>query len=283
MQFEWNRSRQGKAEHRQAARPRFLTQKGAFSDFERGMLRDLQPFEMMEVNPQGDQFDLSKMVASFPVPGVDPNLYDTGEIMLDVQMTVGKSEAQFGATSDATATQSAIAEGTTTVTSDSAVDDLDAFLTSIARASGTILLGGMSEESVRVIVGPGAVWPPMSLEQIASEVYLEVEAGSSGKPNQAVELANWERILPFAIQMPKINPEWLARETLRRLDDRMDLTDAIAENMPAIVALNRMAQPSPADPGAAPEQQGPEGGGNAAPAAPGGPSGTSAPMGNNRV
>ena len=82
--------------------------------------------------------------------------------------------------------------------------------------------------------------------------------------------------------MPGIAPTWLARESLRRLDDRMDLTEAISENIPAIVAMNRMSQPSPADPGAAPDAQGGEGANNG-PAPPGGPTGSTAPMGNNQV
>jgi hypothetical protein len=51
----------------------------------------------------------------------------------------------------------------------------------------------MSEEQVKAIVGPGAVWPHLTLADIADEIFLEVEAGSTGKPNQAVEINNWKR------------------------------------------------------------------------------------------
>jgi hypothetical protein len=37
-------------------------------------------------------------------------------------------------------------------------------------------------------------------------------------------------MLPMLIQLPGVNQVWLARETLRRLDDRLDLTEAIAAN-----------------------------------------------------
>ena len=140
-----------------------------------------------------------------------------------------------------------------------------------------------NEETVKKIAGPGAVWPAMSLEDMVAEVFLEVEAGSTGKPNQAQEIANWERMLPYLIQLGSIGPTWLARETLRRLDDRMDLTDAIVDGLPSIVTMNRMSQPAPGgDPADAPDEQGDEGGDNG-PAAPGGPAGTDAPMGNNQV
>jgi len=109
-----------------------------------------------------------------------------------------------------------------------------------------------------------------------------VAAGSTGKPNQAVEINNMERLLPLLIQMPSINQEELAREVLRRLDDRMDLTKMIIANAPSIVAQSQNAQPSPADPGANPAMQGAEGADNA-PAAPGGSGGGEAAFGSNQV
>lgn len=129
------------------------------------------------------------------------------------------------------------------------------------------------------IAGPGSIWPQMTLDQIAKEMILEIQAGSSGKPNQTQEIRNLKEMLPFLIQMPNIAPTWLARETLRRLDDRMDLTEAITENVPAIVAMNRMAGAAPA-PGALPEDQGGAGADNTS--VPGGPSGSVDPGGNNQ-
>jgi len=95
-----------------------------------------------------------------------------------------------------------------------------------------------------------------------------------------------EMMLPFLLQMGSINPDWLARETLRRLDDRMDLTDAIASGLPSIVASNQAAgaalQPAPENPANAPDAQGAEGANNA-PAAPEGPGGTGPAFGTNQV
>ncbi len=45
------------------------------------------------------------------------------------------------------------------------------------------------------------------------------------------------------MQMQGISPQWLARETLRRLDDRMDLTTPWWTAFRSIVAQNRQAQP----------------------------------------
>jgi hypothetical protein len=281
MQDEYNRAGQGKREHRQAARPRFATPKGALDDETKAAFATAEPFSVTEFNPMGEDPDIRKLIQPIQIPGVDPNLYETGTIMQDLTLVVGSSEAQFGGVSKATATESSIAEGSRVASVDSNVDDLDSFLTRVARAAGQVLLREMSPETVIEIAGEGAMWPQMTLEEIAKEVYLEIEAGSSGKPNQAQEIRNWREMLPFILQMPGINPTWLLRETLRRLDDRMDLTAAITEGLPAIVAANRMTQPAPGDASADPEAQGDEGGNNG-PAPPGGPTGSDPAMGNNQ-
>lgn len=281
QQQEYNQSRQGMREHRKAARPRYSYNKGVIEREDAETISKLNPFEAVGINlPQG--LKLSDALDIVPVPGVDPNLYETGQIFTDIQLTVGSSEAQFGGTAKATATESAIAAGSSAASDGSSVDDLDSFLTSVSRASGQILLREMSEEQVKIVAGPGAVWPHLTLEEIADELFLEVEAGSSGKPNQAVELAAWEKLLPFIIQMPGINPTWIARETLKRLDDKADLTEALTEGLPSIMAQNGMTQLSTGDPATDPNAQGGEGGNNA-PTETSKAGGSDAAMGSNQV
>jgi hypothetical protein len=52
-------------------------------------------------------------------------------------------------------------------------------------------------------------------------MWLEVSAGSSGRPNKAQDIDNLNKILPVIIQVPGISPMWLAKQTVMRLDDRM--------------------------------------------------------------
>lgn len=262
QQEEYNMSRQGMREHRKAARPRWTYANGALEKEDADALVVAAPFTATALNV-GPQQKLSDILDVIPVPGVDPNLYETGQIFTDIQLVVGSSEAQFGGTAKATATESAIAANSSASNDGSSIDDLDAFLTVVARASGQILLREMSEEQVKTICGPGAVWPHLTLADIANELYLEVQAGSTGKPNQAVEMANWEKMLPFLIQMPGLSPNWLARETVRRLDDNADLTEALAEGLPSIMAQNGMTQLSTGDPATDPNAQGGKGSQNA--------------------
>lgn len=258
QQMEYNRSRQGMREHRRAARPRWVYSNGSIEKVDVSEFKKMEPFEMLGMNlPEGQT--IQDVLKAIPVPGVDPNLYETSQLFTDIQMVVGSSEAQFGGVAKATATESAIAANSSASSDGSSVDDLDNFLTTVARASGQILLREMSEEKVKEIVGPGAVWPHLTLAEIASEIFLEVQAGSTGKPNQAVEINNWKEMMPFLIQMPGLSPVWLARETVRRLDDSADLTEALSEGALSVIAQNGMAQVSTGDPATDPNAQGAEG------------------------
>lgn len=263
MQMEYNRSRQGMREHRKAARPRWVYRRGAVEDGDIAKIGSSEPFDAIPYNPAEPGLKIADVFETVPVPGVDPNLYETSQLFTDVQLVVGSAEAQFGAVSKATATESAIAANSTQSSDQASIDDLDAFLTVISRAGGQILLREMSEDQVKQIAGPGAVWPHMTLAEIAGEVYLEVEAGSTGKPNQAVEINNWKFMLPFLLQMPGMNPSWILKETLRRLDDRMDLTEAIAAGTPSIMAQNKLDQITQGPPAADPNAQGDQGADNA--------------------
>lgn len=280
-QKEYNRSRDGKREHRKNARPRFASAKSVLDEGSRAALRDAEPFSVAELNLPPDM-NVGDVLQPIPVPGVDPNLYDVNEIFGDMQIIAGTQQAQLGGLAKVTATETAVAADANMSAAQADVDNLDLFLTRLARDTGQVMLAELSPETVARVAGPGGLWPDMTMQLIQEEIMLEVEAGSSGSPNAAVEIANWERLLPSLLQMPSIDPIWLARESLKRLDDRMDLTEALVANLPAIVAQNRMAQPmTNPDPGANPTDQGQEGGdGNATPE---GASGTQAAMGGNNA
>ena len=148
------------------------------------------------------------------------------------------------------------------------VDDLDDLLSEIARAGGQILLDQVSEQTVKAVVGPGAVWPQLSRGDIAREVFLEIRAGSSGRPNKTLEMQQFQQLAPLLMQIPGITPEFLAREGIRRMNDGIELEEAFTAALPSMQAMNQLlgraagapgaAGPSP-DAGPAPGAQGPRG------------------------
>lgn len=279
MQREYNRSRQGKREHRKAARPRWGYPTGALDEKDIDAFKKAEPFEAFALSLEPGA-KIGDVLQPVPVPGVDPNLYDVNEIFGDMQIVVGAQQAQLGGLSKASATEVATAANASSSGDGSSVDDLDTFLSNIARAAGQILMREMSLEQVQRIAGRGAVWLDQTSIDIYEEVVLEVEAGSSGKPNQAVEINNWKEMLPFLIQMPGIQSMWLAKQTLQRLDDKLDLVEAIAEGLPSVVMQNAQKQVGTGNPATDPNSQGGQGGDNA-PKGQEGTSGSSAPMGDN--
>ena len=266
MQHEYNRARQGLREHRRANRPKYATPAGMLEQGDKDILKDPPANAVLELQALVAGQKVDDVLQPVKQIGIDPNLYEVKTIFDDVQLVVGQQEANFGQISKGTATETSIAESSRMSAIGANIDDLDSFMTEITRAAGQILLLEMSKDEVIAICGPGAVWPEFKKEEVLNEVFLEIEAGSTGKPNKAAELQNIERIIPFLIQIPGIDPKFLGRELLKRLDDKMDLTDAIIDKLPSIVAQNMMqgvkAQAQGRG-GQAPEAQGGQGGNNA--------------------
>jgi hypothetical protein len=266
MQHEYNRARQGLREHRRANRPKYAVAAGVLEQGDKDILKDPPANAVLELQALVAGQKVDDVIQPVKQIGIDPNLYEVKTIFDDVQLVVGQQEANFGQISKGTATETSIAESSRMSAIGANIDDLDSFMTEITRAAGQILLLEMSKDEVIAICGPGAVWPEFKKEEVLNEVYLEIEAGSTGKPNKAAELQNIERIIPFLIQIPGIDPKFLGKELLKRLDDKMDLTDAIIDKLPSIVAQNMMqgvkAQAQGRG-GQAPEAQGGQGGNNA--------------------
>jgi hypothetical protein len=260
-QREYNRLREGLREHRIANRPATAVAAGALSEEDVDKMEQRPPNALIEIDGLQPGQKVDDLIQPMRGPGLDPNLYEVNGIFEDILRTVGVQEANLGAVSGGTATESSIAESSRQSSMASNVDDLDDILTQMARSAGQIMLAEVSEETVKEVVGPGAVWPEMTRDQLAKEIFLEIEAGSTGKPNQAQEIQNFERLAPILMQIPGITPEMLAKEALRRLDDRLELDDVFDQNMLSIQAMNQAAgqQPGPEDPAA----QGGEGANNA--------------------
>lgn len=273
QQREYNRSKEALRQHRIANRPLYVTPNGAMEEEDAKNLAGHGDHDVIELNGLKEGQAVQQLLQPVQKVPVDPNIYETNQIFTDVMRVAGSQEANMGGTSGASATESSIAESSRLSTLSSNIDDLDDLLTCLARASGQILMRNMSEELVREIVGPGAVWPQLQPEQLVKEVWLEVEAGSSGRPNKAQELADFERAAPFMLQIPGIRPSWLGRYLLRIMDSRVELDEALSAGLPSITALNGMQQIGTGNPATDPNQQAQNGAANAPQpdGAPGGP------------
>ena len=239
IQNEYNRSREGLRQHRIAARPFYVTAKGLDKD-ERDKLANHADHEIIEMPTLAANQKVEDLIQRGPVQPIDPNLYEVEGVFNDLLRGVGTQESQLGGMSRGTATESTIAEQSMSASNSDQVDDLDEMLTDLFRAGGQLMLLNVAKDTVVEIVGPGAVWPdtPQTRSEAAAEIYLEMAAGSSGRPNQAAELAKLERAMPYLQQMPGVNPEPLIRkyETLLEFDP----DELVADGMPSMTAINAM-------------------------------------------
>jgi hypothetical protein len=263
MQLEYNRCREGLKEQRVAARPFTAVVAGTMEQDDFDKLEKREANAIIELQALQPNQDIKNLMQPYAGPGIDPNLYEVNPVYEDVLRTTGIQEANLGGTSDTTATQTQVAESSRMTSMGSNIDDLTDLLTQLARNGGQMLLGEVQKATVEKIIGPGAVWPELSRQDIAQEIALEIEAGSMGRPNAAQEVATAQRIYPLLVQLPGIDPEFLAKDLLRRMDDRLDLTQAFKSQLPSIVAMNGMVRAQ--QPGTGPAAggaQGPQGASN---------------------
>lgn len=250
IQLEYNRSREALRQHRIANRPRQVVRQGSLSDTDLSNLSSAGGNTVIQLQGMQPGENIQNNMMPVPVVPLDPQVYDVNALFQDMLRTVGTQESTLGGLGGGTATESSIAEASRASSISSNVDDLDDLLTEVCGEGGQVLLNEMSPETVEAIVGPGAVWPTEGKEAIIDALLLKIRAGSSGRPNQAMEIQNFERLMPFFMQIPGIKPEWVAREAVKRLDDDLDFADAWIENVPSMIAQNAMTQL----PGSAPEQ-----------------------------
>lgn len=276
IQNEYNRSREALRQHRIAAKP-YYVEAGRLSDEDKEKLADHDDHEVLTIGSLAANEKVENLVQRGPTAPIDPNLYEVEVHFNDLLRVVGSQEANLGGMAGGTATESSIAESSRTKADADNVDDLDEALTEVSKAAGQLMLVEMSKATVIEIVGDGAIWPdmPETRANAAKELLLEVEAGSSGRPNQAQDLANLERATPLLLQVPGVQPTAIGRRLAELID--LDPEELIVDGNPSITAINaalsKAAQGAPAeggapqpgtgDPATDPNQQGGQGGQNA--------------------
>jgi len=260
MQTDRNLSRQRLREHRDAARPGHMVPRGRLEQQDKRALEGRNAHDIIEISGMADAEDVRRLLQPIPTNNIDPNLYEVSTAQEDINLTVGSQDANLGGVSGATATETSIAESSRLSSVGEAVDELDDFLTEMARAGSHILLSEFTPEYVREVAGVGAVWPNTTAPEIAKDLWLEIRAGSSGRPNKAMDIQNMERVMPFLLQIPGMKPERLAAEILERMDDRLEISEFYDPLLPSITAANSAPAPGTGNPATDPAQQGARGG-----------------------
>ena len=262
MAREINRAGEALRDHRYAARPGHV-KAGGMTEEDAKRISARAAHAVVPIEGMGPDQKIGDILQAFPTSPIDPNLYETGSAFQDFLRTKGTQEANLGPTSSATATESAIAQSSRQSTDDSMIDELDDLLTEMARAGAQILLMNMDAATVKEIVGPGAVWPEMSRAEVSREIYLECEAGSSGRRNQAQDIQVRTQMYPMLFQISGLSQEKMAKDMLNVMDPRITYEDFIDYGALSVVAANSGPPQPPVGAPNAPTAQGAQGAANA--------------------
>ncbi len=270
QQKEKNRAREALRKHRMSNIPRTVHSAGSLEAKDIENLKQAPEYgSSIPLNGLADGQSVTDLLQPFPTAPIDPNFYDTSATERDVEQVIGSQQADMGGGGGNSATQVSVEESSRVSSIDSNIDDLNEHLTEIAKASGQIMLRNMSKQMVVEIVGKGAVWPELSYEDVIKEVWLEVQAGSSGRPNRTKDIADLERLIPILVQIPGASKA-VGMRAIELADDTGEMKESYEESLamgiPSIQALNAQAgsmQPSTGDPATDPNQQGAQGARNA--------------------
>lgn len=238
---EYNTRRTVAAEHRRKNMPVRLLNKGA----------GITDEEIDKINGRGATTDiigimadpnapLQQQLGHLPEIPYNPAMYDTTDILRDVEMVSGAQDASRGGVNQAkTATEAEImAMGMQSRTTEQ-LDTIEDWLTSILIYSAQLLLQNIAPEQIQAKFGADAVWPQLNKKELFEQVMVQIRAGSTAKPNKMRERDQWLQFMPQMQEAVMKISELLEQgqndladslmkmldETLRRFDERMSIRE----------------------------------------------------------
>jgi len=254
IQRDINRLFNSLRRHRWANRPRYGYPDGALDDEDLDRIMNAEDQEVFPLKGLQPGVEPGKVLQPIATVEIEASLYDARPLQEAALLATGMQEANIGpAQPNVTATVGTIAEQSRMSVASSDIDGLDDCLTAAARCGKQMCLQEMSQETVTQIAGIGAVWPddPQSKRDFINEIEMEVVAASSGKPNKAVDIANWERIAPLIMQAATMPPQAMPtaqaiiRETVNRYDDKVEPMDFFPLPVPMMPQQADAASQSP--------------------------------------
>lgn len=273
LQDEYANSRSSFRLTRQRSIPATIFNSAQIDDENAKKLKDATQAEYIAIELTEPERAIGDAFAAKPIPTIDPGLFDNSMIVGDMEKLSGVQEAlQTSQTMQKTATQAEIEQGGFAARSTAERDCVEETLSDFAVYTAEVALQGLTHKEVQQIAGHLAFWPEqMPIQAITQWLNVDIEAGSTGRPNTNQERQSWVELLPLVketigeiLAARAANQEAIAqvyiellRETFNRFDDRIDV-DRFIPALPPVPPIMSA--------GAAP---GAPGGGGGAP--PGGP------------
>jgi hypothetical protein len=247
LQDEYNTTRTNFAEHRKEAIPVRLARKaGNLSDEDIKAIQNRKLNDILLVGGKPGK-PLEEDLFEFKHVPLDPAVYDTLPIRSDMEMVVGRQDAEVGNIQKAkTATEASIMAQGSNTRSGYKNDTMEDVLTEMSEYVLQMFMQAYSPQEVAEVAGPEAleVWPQLNKEASFEYLSVEVIAGSMQKPNVAEELEKWTKLLPVLqdaiLKMAELRAQGmvheadaiakLAQETVRRFEDRIDIETLLGIN-----------------------------------------------------
>lgn len=238
LQEEYARTRSNMAEHRRRAIPKSIFNSTELDAEDAKAITKAVTGEMIPVKPAGMNVDLRTLVVPIQYPPIDPGLYSTDPIRLDMEKVSGAQDAmQSGIAVEKTATEAKIQDSGFGARIGARRECVESSLTELAIYVAQIALQIMDQADAVRWAGPGAVWTQLSVEEALTLFDVEIKAGSTGKPKANSDREAWGTLLPMIQGMigtigaaREAGKEWAAQplialleETFKRLDDPADV------------------------------------------------------------
>lgn len=240
-QREWNRTRNALRDQRNANAPKYIVRKGALTDEDIIKLKNAEPNSVLQLEGIPPEVDPRTFIGVMQVAAIDEKVYNTDPLEQDIMLAAGAQQANIGpAQPNVTATVGTIAEQSRMTVSASNIDDLDGVLSRSAQSGVEMLARAFPTQMFQITAGVGATMPDLLREEVIREINIKVKAASSGRPNKAVEIQNFQQIAPILLQSGA-NPIGVIAEGVRRLDDMLDVTKFLPQPIP----ISPDEQPAP--------------------------------------
>ena len=277
LQDEHNSARTRFKEHRDICIPHWVGKREEVTERDGNSIKDATAGEIALIDGISGQ-PIRNSVDVFAPPPIDPAVYDTSHTERDIEKVVGGGEAtQPKSNRSRTLGEAQMLSNDMQgqVTADT--DEVEDWFSKIAKHVLELLLQTLTIEQVTAIAGPesqikqdeqgmptgemsdGVVWPANELNrgQIFNLLKLQIQAGSSGKPNKEKETQLWTQfVLPKMTELISTVAQLreqkqddlseslirLAQETLRRLDERFDVEEFLPRQTEAPPSQDEMAQ-----------------------------------------
>ncbi len=249
LQDEHNTTRTNYAYHRKHSVPMWIGLAGKLAKDDPEKIKNANSMEVVLI--EGDEgMPINQYLQHFPAPQIDPNVYTTDHIRQDWEFVTRRGDSSRNMiTKTKTAAEANIMQQNLNIGTNEITDTIEDVVQNIAQYSSELVLQEMSVEMVQRIVGSQnfiieQIWPDLTKDEIFEMVHLEVRAGSTGKPDKALDQKQWLEMLPEfresllnIVQLRAEGQDELAemqvkilKETLRRFDERIDVDAFLPQN-----------------------------------------------------